>query len=142
MKSRLVLMTLFGIASTAATYGADDDLEAVKTKLVGKWHYTNVKPGKNDREMTVEFTKDGNYIYTPENKTFKVRKGTFKLTAKDTVEVQITEGLVKGEKKTTKSARFLLEGGKLWFDPALLLNLEEVPMKEKMTELSKIPDKK
>jgi hypothetical protein len=139
MTVRFIMMAaLLGLGETSLSLAADDT-DAVKEMMVGTWHHAGFKPGKNERIETVEFTKDGDYIYVPQSKTNKILKGTFKLVDKETVEIEIKKGLGK---PITKTVKFAVEEGKFWFDPTLALNTDKPPMKLKFSQMTKVGEEK
>jgi uncharacterized protein (TIGR03066 family) len=114
VRVRLVLAVLLATGTTGLTVAADDVGDATEL-LTGVW----TQPGA--KRLKVEFTKDGKYAFTSEDKSFKTRSGTFKVVGKEKVEVAVTSGLVKGEKAVKKTVTFTVTKDKLWFDPGLSL---------------------
>jgi uncharacterized protein (TIGR03066 family) len=113
------------IALGAATLTRADDKEDAKGLLVGVWRLDVPSVPNGQREEVVEFTADGKFSFTPPDKSFAVRKGTYKVVSKDKVEVEITEGLLKGEKRKKETVKFVVTKDKLTFDARL--NRSPVP---------------
>ncbi len=131
MTFRLLVAVVLGLGTIPLSFAADE-VDAIKEKLVGKWHFTrDSKPGKGQKQLTVEFTKDGDYLFQNDLPKAPLLKGTYKLIDKETVEIALN-------KAKPITVKFLLKEDKLWFDPTLGLNRKEVPKDDPRTEMTKV----
>jgi uncharacterized protein (TIGR03066 family) len=114
-RATILAAALVLFASPLGRAAADDKAADL---LVGKW----VPASGKEKDIFVEFTKDGMMTYTFGTKDGMTHKGKYTIIDDKTIEVEWTEDTLKLDKflpKKPTKVKFSVSKDELQFDPAL-----------------------